>query len=130
MTKMVLDLHAPITLNLYEDPLFCGVILSLFCDARGRETDGHLARGWWGDDLSEVPHDRWGSLLWQLIRSKNTPETLRLAEDYAAAALKWITDDKVAERVNVIALARPNETLGLVIKIDTRTYELDIRNAD
>ncbi|WP_367418031.1 phage GP46 family protein [Snodgrassella alvi] len=127
MTKVVLDLQYGIPFNLYEDELLGAVILSLYCDARGVESDGSVGRGWWADGLTE--RDRWGSRLWELIRSKDIPETLRIAEDYAKAALSWIVDDGVASNVSVMAYSPKRTVLGLLVKIDNHSINLEVANA-
>ena len=123
MTKVVLDLNTGIPFNLYEDELIGAVILSLFCDARGIEQDGTVGRGWWGDALTE--RDEWGSRLWQLVRSKDTSETLRRAEDAANDALRWMLEDGVCEKLSITAYSPQRETLGLLIKLDNRRFELE-----
>lgn len=127
MTKLVLDLNLGIPFNQLEDELVCAVVLSLFCDARGIEADGSPGRGWWGDGLAE--NDRWGSRLWELQRSKEIHETLRLAEDYARTALTWLTQDGVARRVSITAYTPRPTVLGLQVKIDDTTLNLEVRHA-
>lgn len=127
MTKLVLDLNLGIPFNQLEDELICSVVLSLFCDARGIEADGKPGRGWWGDGLTE--NDRWGSRLWELQRSKEVHETLRRAEDYAKAALAWLTQDGVARQVAITAYTPQPTVLGLLVKIDDTTLNLEVRHA-
>ena len=127
MTKITLDLYRGIPFNLYENELLGAVLLSLFCDARGTESDGSSGRGWWGDDLAE--RDEWGSRLWELARSKETAETLRRAEDAANDALSWMLADGLARSISVMAYSPAREVLGLVIKIDNVKQTLEIRHA-
>jgi phage gp46-like protein len=88
-----------------DDGLATAVLLSLFLDARAAPDDGATdRRGWLGDALSPVPGDRIGSRLWLLAREKQTDETLRRAEDYAAEALAWLVEDRLAESVEVAAV--------------------------
>lgn len=127
MTKLLLDLQQGIPFNALQDELTWAVVLSLFCDARGQEADGSTGRGWWADGLSE--YDRWGSRLWELQRSKDVPETLRLAEDYAREALNWLLQDGIAERLSVTAYRPGREVLGLMIRIDNSVLQLETRHA-
>ena len=127
MTKLVLDLNQGIPFNLYEDELAGVVVLSLFCDARGTEQDGTTGRGWWGDALTE--RDEWGSRLWELARSKELPETLRRAEDAAYDALNWMLEDGIFEKLSITAYSPQRETLGLLIKLDNRRFELELKHA-
>ena len=125
MTKAILDLQKGIPFNVHEDALLSAVILSLFCDARGFEADGSESRGWWADGLTE--DDRWGSRLWELTRSKDISETFRLTEDYATAALNWLITDGIAKKIVIFAFSPHAAVLGLLIKIDNRTINLEIK---
>ena len=127
MNKILLDLQQGIPFSVYEDDLQAAVVLSLFCDARGIEANGEIGRGWWGDGLSE--NDRWGSRLWELYRSKDIPETLRLAEDYTKAALDWMLKDGVTQSLSVLAYSPAKTVLSLVIKTDNRNYHLEVNHA-
>ncbi len=87
-----------------DDGLETAVLISLFSDARAtpdmipeEDQDGDL-RGYWGD--LETP-DSTGSLLWTIRRAKQLTRTLAEAREYCERALKWMIDDKVADRVVV-----------------------------
>lgn len=90
-----------------DDGLESAVLVSLFTDRRASldqlrsGDDKSDLRGWWGDFNPSVDGDRTGSLLWLLSREKQTRETLARAKQYAAQALAWMTDDKVARAVTV-----------------------------
>ncbi len=105
-----------------DDGLETSVMLSLFTD-RGANPGDVLPdaaadrRGWWGDAYPVVDGDRIGSRLWLLARSKQLPEILTRAKEYAAEALQWLIDDKVAERVDVESEIVRNGVLGLRIVI-------------
>ena len=93
------------------DPsLASAVLVSLFSDARIDADEADRLgiddqRGWWADSLD--PADgAWGSRLWALDRAKPTPEAARQAEDRAKAALGWLIEDGVADRVDCSALWR------------------------
>ena len=121
MTKLILDLNMGIPFNLYEDEIVGAVILSLFCDARGTEQDGTIGRGWWGDALT----DR----LWELDRSKEVSETLHRAEDAAKDALRWMIEDGICENISITAYSPRREILGLMIKLDNRRFDLELKHA-
>ena len=101
---------ADITLNENEDltneeGLETAILISLFSDRRvtnellpDGETD---RRGWWGDLFSDIDGDQIGSRLWTLKREKQLPETLNRYLDYTREALTWLTEDGVAETVDV-----------------------------
>lgn len=84
-----------------EDGLQTAVFLSLFSDARAPDgwVGGSDVRGWWPDG----PQDRFGSHLWLLARESLTGDVLARAEGYAEAALLWLVEDGIAERVSVQA---------------------------
>ena len=92
------------------------VLLSLFTDRRAEDGDVLLddaadRRGWWADELSDEPGDKFGSRLWQLGRAKPA-EWLARAGDYAREALDWLVEDKVAERIEAVASV---PALGLAV---------------
>lgn len=91
-----------------ETSLGTSVVLSLFSDRRAQPDDripggGDDPRGWWGDSLSEIEGDQFGSRLWLLSREKQTRETLLRAKQYAAEALDWLIEDGIASIVRVDA---------------------------
>jgi phage gp46-like protein len=84
------------------------ILLSLFTDRRADDGDilppGETdRRGYWGDSIVPAATDRIGSRLWLLAREKATETTRARADEYAAEALEWLTEDRVAERVAVAA---------------------------
>src|SRR5262249_44209057 len=108
------------------------VILSLFTDATAKPDDvipdgSDDRRGWWGDtgavgDQDTPPEGPLGSRLWLLGREKATEATRQRADQYAAEALRWLTADGVAARVDVRAewldpVGFPPGTLGLRVRI-------------
>lgn len=105
-----------------DEGLETAVFLSLFLDRRAEpgdvlpdgETD---RRGWWADALPVVAGDRVGSRLWLLARSKQTADVLDRAREYALEALRWLTDDRVASKVDVSAEFLPGGGLTLEIVI-------------
>jgi len=128
-----------------DEGLAAAVVISLFTDARARPEDflpddarvpGEAAaygasgadlardrRGWWGDlvpprQAAEMAEHRTGSRFWLLSREKQTPETLRRAEEYAREALEWLIADGIARAVQVTAFIPRAGWLGLQITID------------
>lgn len=98
------------------------VIISLFTDARASEDDELPAgetdqRGWWGDDLNEIPGDITGSKLWLLCREKQQHKIVRRAEEYARQALAWLVEDGVAAKVDVTGTIPTRGVLHLAIAI-------------
>jgi phage gp46-like protein len=106
-----------------EEGLATAVILSLFVDGRARADDelpddaAGDRRGWLADAFA--PEDRWGSRLWLLVREKQTEETRRRAQDYAAEALAWLTEAGLATAVDVRAEWLDRGLLGLAVAIAT-----------
>lgn len=121
-----------------DDGLETAVFLSLFTDRRAEDGDvlptgEQDRRGWWGDAYPVVDGDRHGSRLWLLARAKDLPETLTRAEEYAREALAWLTEDRVAERVEVSAVriyVLREAVLRLTVaiyrpRVDVVTYRYD-----
>ena len=120
--------NQPLDINIFADKMVSAIVLSLFCDARGKNDRGTIERGWWAEGLIETDF-RFGSLFWLLRRSKNMAETLRNAEDYANNALRWMMKDGVATTITATASAPHTEMLLLQIIIDAQKYELEVINA-
>ena len=112
------------------DPVESAVILSLFADARvtdeERPADEASRRGFWGDALTG---SQTGSKLWLLAREKQTTETLRSVEDYARQALTWLVDDRIVDRIGVIARYDESRRLVLTITVGSRSFEFGDVNA-
>jgi phage gp46-like protein len=77
------------------------ILISIFTDRMAQPGDvipdgTNDPRGWWADD--DVPI---GSRMWLLRRAKQTTQTLQLAYDYLAEALKWMVDDGVVGRFDL-----------------------------
>jgi phage gp46-like protein len=78
------------------------VLISLFSD-RVADPDDTIPdgttdpRGWWGDATPPLI----GSRLWLIERSKQTQQTLALAQGYLEEALQWLIDDGASSRVDV-----------------------------
>lgn len=107
-----------------DDGLQTAVILSLFTNRPARADDvtpdGTTDRGgWWGDSLSDIDGDHYGSRLWLLRRTKLTDETLRKAKEYAEEALAWLLEDQVASEVTVAVsrLSQLTDGLGFAVFI-------------
>lgn len=89
------------------------VRLCLGTDARALPDDvlpdgSQDRRGWWGDAFAPVAGDRIGSRRWLLAREKQRDRVLRDLEAYDSAALDFLVEDGVAERVEVEAsIPRP-----------------------
>lgn len=88
-----------------DDGLETAIVISLFTDRRcsadqlpDNETD---QRGFWGDAFAMLAGDQTGSLLWLLAREKTINAVLARAKDYAADALKWLLEDKVAAALEI-----------------------------
>lgn len=104
-----------------DDGLQTAIIVSLFTDARARDDDPLPApedrAGWWGDAVAPIAADRIGSRLWLLRREKRLASVVARAREYAAEALAWLTEDGVAEKVEVFAEAVGDQTLAIEVFI-------------
>lgn len=111
------------------------VLLSLFSDRRAGAGDalpdqGTDRRGWWADAVPIVAGDQTGSLLWLLRREKLTPAVVARAQQYATEALAWMLEDKVADKVEVVASSPRAGWLVLEVtihrpKVSPVTYRYD-----
>jgi len=105
-----------------DDGLRTAVILSLFTNAPARADDvlpaGTDRGGWWGDALARQPGEITGSRLWLLSREKQLSSVLNRARAYAAEALKWLVDAKIAAVVRVNATNPRDGVLALSVEID------------
>ena len=102
-----------------DDGLETAVALSLFTDRIIEDEEERLEGvsgrgGFWGDQFLASPM---GSRLWLLKRSKRTADVLPVAEQYAQEALAWITEEGIAERVEVSA-EFDNRALLLSVSIE------------
>lgn len=104
------------------------IVLSLFSDRRALVDDplpfaASGRRGWWGDALPPVAGgevktgDRIGSRLWLLSREKQTADVVARAREYAAEAVVWLTEDGIAERVDVKAEIVRDGVLGIAVTV-------------
>ena len=97
------------------------LIISLFADARADNSEVPvpiLRRGWWGDLVSDYPTYQTGSKLWLLNQARSNLETLNLSKTYMQNSLSWLTDDKLASKINVDAAFTTNG-IGLQVTIYT-----------
>lgn len=91
----------------FDAGLRTAMILSLFTDRRA-ELDDEIPsgdgdrRGWWADQFAEVEGDLHGSRLWLLARSAQRGNIAQLVDEYCREALKWMLDDNVASRIDVL----------------------------
>lgn len=117
-----------------RDPGFeTAVTISLFTEARANVEDvlpssDTTLRGWWGDELLDVPI---GSRRWLLERTKINGNNLKLLEQYEREALEWMVQDGIVDRIEIVATRdltdptgqpRPNKNrvkiTGKVVKVD------------
>lgn len=78
------------------------VMISLFTWRRAElDDDTDTQFGWWGDTWPTVQNNRIGSRLHLLKRTTLTHQTAQRAKEYIAQALKWMTEDGVALRVDI-----------------------------
>jgi len=109
------------------------VILTLFSD-RQTETDDILPdastdrRGWWGDAVPPVAGHRIGSRLWLLGREKQLGTRVAKARQYAAEALQWLLDDRIATALQITATPAEHGLLALHIAIDLHPNWQDQRS--
>ena len=114
--------------------LLTSVINSLFTWRRANPddvVDGSTRYGWWGDTYAEQVGDRVGSRLWLLQREKLTDETLARAQVYAEEALQWMSEDQVADSVQVEVRRLGIESALITVSVirggELKTFEIPWR---
>lgn len=104
-----------------DDGLRTAIILSLFTNAPAKDDDvlppGADRQGWWGDAIAQVAGTVTGSRLWLLSREKQLGRVLDRARDYAAEALQWLLDEKVAASLDVQATNPSDGVLAIAVAI-------------
>ncbi len=81
-----------------EEGIGTAVLMSLFTDRRADESDeidNEDKKGWWGDLVAEVEGDLIGSKIYQLMRSKSTPDIEVKLKQFIFEALEWMIEDGV-----------------------------------
>lgn len=106
-----------------DDSLFTAIVVSLFSNARDDESDNPA--GYWADNISALPKDRWGSLLKRLARAKDTDDARQLAREYAEQSLQWMLDTHVASSVVVAVSVPARDVLRWDISIDGVEHSID-----
>lgn len=100
-----------------DNSLRTAVLISLLTDREAPANDAGDRRGWWGDALNARTDDRIGSSLWLLARERATPAVAERAVRYAREALAWMTEDRVASRVDVSSEFASRERLDLLVTV-------------
>lgn len=78
------------------------VLFSWFCDARAFDQSlERKTKGWWGDALSPIRNENFGSKLWLAKRGSVNAETLASLQFDLTQALSWMVNDRIARSVSV-----------------------------
>ena len=109
------------------------VLISLFTDSRAANDDSlpDLSstdrRGWWGDSTNTLKEgDSVGSRLWLLEREKSTDTALVKAKLYIEEALKWILDEGIAAKIEVVTEKQQVPRSGtLILAFQVKLYKPD-----
>lgn len=100
----------------HDERLSRAVIISLFTWRRAEpDDDTDTPFGWCGDTWPTVQNDRIGSRLHLLKRSTLTNQTAQKAKEYIAQALKWMTEDGVALRVDIEVVRSGTDRLSATV---------------
>lgn len=114
--------------NLIRDPgLETAVLISLFSDQQAGDedvlpSDNKNRRGWWGDILDDT---KIGSKIWLLGRSKINDTTVSTLKQYTEDALEWLTEEGVADTVEVACNRNGTYQIDTIVKI-TKANGLNI----
>ena len=82
-------------------------------------------RGWFGD-LVAIDSSLDGSKLWLLYQSKNTQNTVNMAENYVKKSLQWLIDDGYVDQVLVNAI-RSFDEIVIEVKLFVANNIVDSR---
>lgn len=99
------------------------IIMSVFCEKRASNheiIDNSLRRGWWGNELSDIPGFEIGSKLWLLEQSRNTLKELNLSITYMKTAFEWFVTQDYAQSVIVTGELTSS---GIRVNIDIRVSQ-------
>jgi phage gp46-like protein len=115
------------------------VLISLLTDGYNDNYPIGQRKGWWGDAYLNQGEGV-GSKLWTLLRQTISPESKKLAIDYAKEALNWLITDKWAESIAItidetapndhiylnIEIKKPAQILGVGADIWQETVEIEV----
>jgi len=93
-----------------RDSIRNAVIISLLSDSRDNNE-----RGFWGDQLEEGLVT--GSRLWTVGREKTLSQTREALEDFARECLVWMTDEGLAQEIEVQSEIKNSKRIDLKINI-------------
>ena len=109
------------TPHIDNDRLRRAVIISIFTWRRAEpDDDTETPMGWWGDTWPTVQNDRIGSRLYLLQRSKLTEQTAQKPREYIAQALHWMTEDGIADRIDIEVKRTGLDTLTATVTLNFR----------
>lgn len=80
------------------------ILMSLFVDRRADASEVprvEYRRGWWGNLVGSIVNYNIGSKLWLLIQARKDNNCTNLATTYIYDCLKWLVEDKLADKVTV-----------------------------
>ena len=111
------------------------IYLSVLAEKRAspsQVTEPTLRRGHFTNEFSDIEGYEVGSLLWLYTQqSKNTLSNLSLIESAVQNGLKWLVEDKIVSKVEVVATKQNtgvNIGINLINKLqkDSKYYDLFI----
>ena len=93
-------------------------LISLETDRRDANADDQRdKRGWWADGIVEGDDVTLGSYLWTLDTEAVNARTVRLAREYAEAALEWMTETGLAASVTATSERIGLDGIGVAVEI-------------
>lgn len=103
-----------------DDSFETDLIVSLYTDARADRSEQpipELRRGWWGDEVSNIPGSKIGSKFWLLDQARLTTDILNKGIDYGRLCLYWLVQQAYSKKVDVTGEIEYPYTINLAIKI-------------
>lgn len=87
-----------------DDGFDTALFISLFEEKRADQSEqavNFLRRGWWGNELQDIPGFEIGSKLWLVYQARKTQTILNLAQTYARDGLQWLIDQGFLDDLTV-----------------------------
>lgn len=86
-----------------------------------------LRRGWFGNEVLDIPNFEIGSKLWLLKQARRTRTTLNLAINYAKEALNWLVEDNLIENFEVDGSFQGTTGIILTIQLQITPDQIETR---
>jgi phage gp46-like protein len=108
------------------------LMMSIFCERRATADEvlkPSRRRGWWGNELNDVPGFEQGSKFWLLEQARLSRENVAAGRDFVSQGIEWMDEDNVINGSEVTT-TREGETLNLNIRVGQESGVSEFRFFD